>query len=162
MGMRRNRERADGSVHTYNMIQRCSYCNTAMVYVYGEIFKCPICGRKELSDFGKVREFLEENGAQSVIVIHEATNVDIEVIEEFLKDGRVQISNNSDSYIRCQSCGKEIKYGRYCPECATRAVDKVKSGMLSMQAKGKTEADSVHSPDMRGEMHVKHKTLSGR
>jgi hypothetical protein len=105
-----------------------------MMYLYGEKFECPVCGRKELSDFGKVREFVEEYGPQPAMVISQATNVNIEVIESLLSSGRVEIPDGSGSYIRCQSCGTAIRYGRYCPECAANMIGKVREGMLSKDA----------------------------
>ncbi len=100
----------------YDKVKLCPGCNSMMKYVYGELYKCPYCGKTELSDYGKVREFLEANGAQP-IVISDNTGVDIDVINQFLREGRVEIPDGSDIYIRCEACGAEIRYGRFCPEC---------------------------------------------
>ena len=95
----------------------CPFCGNNMKYVYGEMYECPGCGRKEPTDFGKVRDFLDTNGPQPAIVIADATGVSLDVIDGFLKQGRVEIPDGSDVYIKCQRCGTDIRYGRYCQEC---------------------------------------------
>ena len=90
----------------------CPFCGNNMKYVYGEMYECPGCGRKEPTDFGKVRDFLDTNGPQPAIVIADATGVSLDVIDGFLKQGRVEIPDGSDVYIKCQRCGTDIRYGR--------------------------------------------------
>ena len=33
------------------------------------------------------------------------------------KDGRIEISEGSKVYLRCELCGKQLRSGQYCPEC---------------------------------------------
>ena len=66
------------------------------------MFECPSCHKKALSDFGLVREYLDKNGPQPAIVISDATGVKVEVIDKFLRQGRVEIPDGSDVYIKCQ------------------------------------------------------------
>ena len=47
------------------------------------MYKYPGCGRKEPTDFGKVRDFLDTNGPQPAIVIADATGVSLDVIDGF-------------------------------------------------------------------------------
>jgi predicted amidophosphoribosyltransferase len=106
--------------YTFEMTKLCPDCGTKMKYIYGEMFECPTCGKKQLSDFGLVREYLDSHGPQPAIIISEATGVSVDVIDHFLRQGRVEIPDGSGVYIKCQSCGADIRYGRYCPECMAK------------------------------------------
>lgn len=116
----------------YEITKLCPSCtNQPMKYIYGETYECPCCGRKELSDFGKVREFLNESGPQPALIISAETGVKINVIEQFLREGRVEIPDGSSIYIKCQICGTDIRYGRYCPDCIMKTTKNLSKAMLS-------------------------------
>ncbi|MDE7479075.1 MAG: hypothetical protein K2M91_14235, partial [Lachnospiraceae bacterium] len=51
----------------------CSLCRGRMVYVGRGAYKCEKCEHEELDDFGKVRQYLEENGPMPALVIAQAT-----------------------------------------------------------------------------------------
>ena len=127
----------------------CPFCGNNMKYVYGEMYECPGCGRKEPTDFGKVRDFLDTNGPQPAIVIADATGVSLDVIDGFLKQGRVEIPDGSDVYIKCQRCGTDIRYGRYCPECMMKIAKNIGQAMWSPDLGEKPH----NKPDMAGRMH---------
>ena len=83
----------------------------------GEYY-CSVCGRRELNDYGKVRKFLDENGSSPAPVIEAATGVPLIVINELLDIGKVQIPNGAAEFLKCQQCGRNITFGRICPNCA--------------------------------------------
>ena len=103
--------------YKYDMMPRCPDCGIHMKYIYGEMFECPVCHRQEQTQFGKVRSYLEEHGPQPAMVISNETGVPVNVIDNFLRQGRIEIPDGSPVYIKCQSCGADIRYGRYCPDC---------------------------------------------
>lgn len=109
---------SNGTVYEKKVV--CPECGGRMMYIYGEMYECTDCGCKALSDFGKVRRFLEDNGPQTAMKIADATGVPMETINKFLRDGRIEIPDGSEQYIRCQTCGADIRYGRYCPECVKK------------------------------------------
>jgi hypothetical protein len=82
--------------------------------------KCPKCGYEELNDFGKVRTYIEECGSSPAHVISEATGVSVTKINKYLIEGRLEIPDGSPVFIKCQSCGTDLKYGRFCAECALK------------------------------------------
>jgi hypothetical protein len=147
-----------GNGYAFDMSRKCPECNVPMTYIYGEMYECPVCKRTELTDFGKVRDFLDENGPQPAMIISEATKVDMNVINTFLRQGRVEIPDGSGVYIRCQSCGTDIRYGRYCPECAVRATKEIGKGLLSSDMGEKPTTRS----EMSGKMHLKNRRVKER
>ena len=145
-----NEKRNEHRKKTFEKAKVCKQCNTNMVYIYGEMYQCPVCGRKELSDFGKVREFLDANGPQPAAVIADATGVSLHAIDQFLRQGRVEIPDGSDVYIKCQNCGTEIRYGRYCPECMAKISKNINAAVWNQ--------DVGEKPKMKhnaaGKMHT--------
>lgn len=115
-----NEKREERKRRTFEMAKLCPSCGAAMKYIFGETYECPVCGRHELSDFGKVREFLDDNGPQPATLVSDATGVPLHVLDSYLKQGRVEIPDGSEVYIRCQRCGTDIRYGKYCPECMAK------------------------------------------
>jgi len=107
----------DKRIRFLENVKICSKCNIQMKYIYGEMFECMSCGKKELSDFGIIKGFLEINGPCPAIVIHDATGIPVDYINKLLREGRMEIPDGSDAYIKCQKCGTDIRYGKYCPDC---------------------------------------------
>ena len=81
-------------------------------------------GKPDLEDvvneryFKKVKEYLKEHGPTPSITIAEETDVPISVIDKFLRQGRVEIPESEEKFVPCERCGRDIRYGRFCPECA--------------------------------------------
>ena len=128
----------------------CPSCGEKMHYVYGELFECQHCGVCELSDFGKVKEFLNANGPQPAIIINEQTGVAIDYINHLLKEGRIEIPDGSEVYIKCQKCGADIRYGRFCPECMMVLSKDVKNALWMPEVGEKPKI----KPGQTGKMHI--------
>ena len=76
-----------------------------------------------------------------------ATGVSVKTIQKFLYQGRIEIPDGSGSYIKCQMCGAEIRYGRFCPECSAK-LSRDNSSMVYVGEKPK------HKMDYNGKMHT--------
>lgn len=103
----------------------CKKCKGKLFYQNGGMYQCQDCGAEELDDFGKIKEFLEENGPAPATEIAEATGIPIEIINLFLKYGRLEILEGSRFYIQCEKCGCALRYGRFCHDCAREITGKL-------------------------------------
>lgn len=126
----------------------CSKCKGKLYYQGGGIYKCEDCGNTELDDFGKVREYLEENGIQSAYTIHDATGVSLSLINNFVRDGRLEIPDGSGVYIKCLNCGCAIRYGKYCPQCTSKIVKNL-NGMFAVMGEKPQKEESNGKNSMR-------------
>lgn len=118
----------------------CPSCGGALEYKSLGEYICKSCRYVARDDFGKVRYFIEKNGPSPAVIISEATGVAIDRINDFLRQGKIEIPEGSDIYIKCEKCGTDIRYGRFCPACAAK---------LSKQLQGVFEAGEV--PKTKGQ-----------
>ena len=105
----------------------CERCHGKMVYVAGGQYKCENCDTVGYDDFGKVKKFLEEYGRAPASVIAQATGVKEPVIRNLLKEGRIQIAPDSKMFLKCEKCGADIRFGRYCESCIQKAAGRLKN-----------------------------------
>ncbi|MDI3543388.1 MAG: uncharacterized protein PWP57_993 [Candidatus Atribacteria bacterium] len=82
---------------------------------------CPSCMEKEEEEFQKVKDFLKRYPEKKLEEISEETGVDKKVILDFLREGRLQLSEiqgeKEASLLTCERCGKPITTGRFCEDC---------------------------------------------
>lgn len=129
---------------------KCKLCGGKMFYSSGGRYRCQECSYEELDDFGKVKNYLEENGIAPAVVVSRATGVEQEIIDLFLKKGRIEIPEGSNYYLKCEKCGCSIRYGRYCPQCVKSMAGGIKGAFLEeMGERPKYELN----PEMQGKMH---------
>lgn len=114
-----------------NINRKCKACGGKLIYLYSGIFECDTCNIHILDDFGKIKTFLEKNGPTPAIIIAEKTGVGLDVINDFLRRGKVEIPENSPYYIKCERCKTDIRYGRYCPECVVQLAGAIKKAFLA-------------------------------
>ena len=69
----------------------CKKCNGKLFYMGGGKYRCHPCEEEYYDDFGKVKEFLEERGSAPAILISEHTGVRMELIDLFLRTGKLEI-----------------------------------------------------------------------
>ena len=91
-------------------------------------YKCPECGNEEMDDYGKIRNYLDEHGPASATAIEAAIGVRRSVINSYLRKGRLEITDGSPVFIKCERCGKSIKFGRICAACAKNVVSRANDG----------------------------------
>ena len=106
---------------------QCEECHGKLFYTGSGKYNCADCGHEMMDDFGKVKAFLEKNGPSPMLVIAEATGVNVDVIDFFLRKGRIEIIEGSQFYINCEKCGCAIRYGRFCPDCVKTLATGIKA-----------------------------------
>lgn len=128
---------------------KCDICGEKVYYRGCGEFECKSCGKFQYDYFGKVKKYLEEHGPTPSGVISQETGVPQDVISRFLKKGRVEIPDGSSIYIKCEKCGCNIKYGRFCPQCALELA----TGVKKVLAEDIGEKPKHVSEEMSGKMH---------
>ncbi len=100
----------------------CKKCGRLFMYYGVGHMYCPSCAKADSIIFAKVKEYLYEHGASSLKEVALATDVSEKKIMTYLREGRLEIPEGSDIFIRCEACNIEMRSGRYCPECANKMI----------------------------------------
>lgn len=100
-----------------NIPTYCSKCGGVMVFKGVGEYKCEECGSLEYDDYGKVRNYIEKHPGATSAQVSAVTGVTQKAIRGMLKEKRLEIAANSNTFLTCESCGAKIRYGRYCNKC---------------------------------------------
>lgn len=123
----------------YNIPGICSKCGNVMIFKGVGEYQCEKCGMVEYDDYGKVRLYIESHKGATAAQIEEAIGVTQRSIRRMLKEGRIEISEGSRTFLHCEMCGKEIRSGQYCDECEInvhRRLEEQKRQELSSNKQG--------------------------
>ena len=103
----------------YHIPRVCKKCGGVMIFKGVGEYHCEDCGAVDYDDYGKVRMYMEEHHGATAAQIEDAVGVSQRAIRQMLKDGRLEVTADSRTFLHCELCGKAIRYGQYCPECET-------------------------------------------
>ncbi len=101
----------------YNIPRVCKKCGGVLVFKGVGEYRCEDCGELDYDDYGKVRMYIEEHKGATAAQIEAAIGVSQRSIRQMLKDGRLEVTKDSRTFLKCEICGKAIRSGQYCPEC---------------------------------------------
>jgi len=97
-------------------VRNCKRCRRLFNYIAGPPV-CPACRDEIEKEFQKVKKYIEENKDRSVTEVAEACEVDVQQIKQWVREERLQFSENSMVGLNCERCGVMIRSGRYCDKC---------------------------------------------
>jgi len=95
----------------------CEKCEGIMVFRGLGQYKCEDCNHIDHDDYGKARNYIEEQPGANVYQIAEATGVSRKSLTNMVRDGRFEITKDSKTFMVCDVCGVNIRSGRVCQKC---------------------------------------------
>lgn len=96
-------------------VRNCKTCG--QIYAYDGFDTCLKCRRKDEEDFKKVKEYLDEYPGANISEVEEETGISSKKIIQFLRQGRLEIGDETNVILGCERCGTSIKSGRFCDKC---------------------------------------------
>ena len=109
-------------------VRTCRKCRRLFNYVMGPSF-CPECRIKEEDKFQEVKKFVQDHGRASMQEVAEACEVTMKQIQQWIRDDRLMLADDSPLGIECERCGKMIRGGKFCPTCSNEMAAKLQSAM---------------------------------
>ncbi|WP_058486032.1 hypothetical protein [Defluviitalea phaphyphila] len=94
----------------------CKRCGKLFQY-NGISQYCPVCMRYDEENFKKIKEYLYEHPKATLFQVAEDLDIPVKMIEHYLKEGRLEIVESENLFLKCEICGTSIKSGRYCDKC---------------------------------------------
>lgn len=109
-------------------LRNCKSCGRMIQYPGFGLQLCGQCSKNLDMKFRDVKDYLKENPRTSINELSEAVDVTVSQINQWIREERLVFANDSPIGIDCESCGKMIKSGRYCPECKNRMINQLGGG----------------------------------
>lgn len=97
-------------------IRNCRVCGRIFNYLSG-VPICPNCKDDLEAKFQEVKEYIREHRGVGIMEVAEACDVDPAQIRQWLRDDRLEVTEDSAMFLNCESCGAPIRSGKYCEKC---------------------------------------------
>ena len=98
-------------------VRNCRTCGRLFNYIGGPANICPACRDELEKKFQVVKEYIRENPRASIQEISDANEVTTNQIRQWIREERLQFSEDSPVGIECENCGTTIRTGRFCENC---------------------------------------------
>lgn len=116
---------------------QCVRCKKLFQHISGPPI-CYECKAQEEKDFDRVKEYLKEHPRATLSEVAEETEVSVERITKFLKEGRLEITQSSGIMLKCEKCGRPIPGGRLCKACSSQLKNDLQGSYNELKEKGTT------------------------
>lgn len=97
-------------------VRNCKNCGRIFNYVGGSVL-CQLCREKLEEKFHEVKEYIRANPGVGISEVSEACDVEPGQIRQWLREDRLELSEDSPIFMNCESCGAPIRSGKYCEKC---------------------------------------------
>lgn len=97
-------------------IRNCKLCGRIFNYMSGPP-TCPSCRESMEAKFQEVKEYIREHRGVGISEVAEACDVDPAQIRQWLRDDRLEVTEDSAVFLNCDSCGAPIRSGKFCEKC---------------------------------------------
>ncbi|MCL2604893.1 MAG: flagellar protein [Defluviitaleaceae bacterium] len=125
----------------------CPRCGRMFTKVSANI--CKDCEKAEVEKFEEVRLYVKENPNSSAQEVSEKCEVSVKRILQYVRDGKLEISQGMEGLITCSKCGRPIKSGRMCERC-TKNIAGALTNMISVGNAAKEKEASSSGPKQSG------------
>ncbi len=110
-------------------VRNCRTCGRLFNYIGGPPNTCPACREELEKKFQKVKEYIRENPKVSMQQIADDNEVTTNQIRQWIREERLQFTDDSDIGIECENCGATIKTGRFCENCKNTMANNLSSAI---------------------------------
>jgi len=97
-------------------IKNCKKCGKMFSYAFGPII-CSDCLSEQEEIFQRAKKYVQDNKGCDIQELADNVDVDVQQIRQWIREERLQFSEDSPIRIACESCGAMIRSGRYCDVC---------------------------------------------
>ena len=97
-------------------VKNCKDCGRLFNYMGGAPL-CDGCRKKLEQKFQEVKQYLDENPNASVNQVSEDNDVSVKQIKQWIREERLEFTEDSPIKLPCENCGTMIRAGKYCEKC---------------------------------------------
>ncbi|MBR1628002.1 MAG: flagellar protein [Lachnospiraceae bacterium] len=103
-------------------LKTCRRCRRLFNYISGPMI-CPDCVDELEKKFYDVKEYIRENPKVGIKKVSIEMNVPVSQIQQWVREERLQFTEDSGIALECEKCGKNIYTGRYCDACKAKMAN---------------------------------------
>lgn len=132
-------------------VKNCRVCGRIYNYVTGPNV-CPSCRDKMEAKFQEVKEYIRNHKGCGIQEVSEECDVEPAQIRQWLREDRLEVTEDSAIFLNCESCGAPIRSGRFCDKCQinmTKGFKDVLSAGKKPEPKPAARKKEEDSPKMR-------------
>lgn len=96
----------------------CERCGKVFSSISSRL--CEECREEEERMLKRAKEELYRNPGLGVMDLVQRLDIPVEVVEKFIREGRLVLRSRDSVALRCEMCGKEITSGKRCSECEAK------------------------------------------
>ena len=118
-------------------VANCKRCGRIYNRVRRDI--CVNCIGDEDKAFQTVRKYLREHRDATMENVVESTGVELDLIVDMIRDGRIILRDNPNLTYECDRCGKPTQSGRYCTTCTQELASNLSGAAEEVRKQRDTE-----------------------
>lgn len=97
-------------------IRNCRVCGRIFNYLSGAPV-CQACKESQETKFQEVKEYIREHRGVGIQEVADACDVEPGQIRQWLREDRLEVTEDSAVFLNCESCGAPIRSGKFCERC---------------------------------------------
>ncbi len=131
-------------------IRNCRRCGRIFNYAVGAPL-CQVCKEEMEIKFQEVKEYIRQHPGVGIPEVSEACDVEASQIQAWLREERLEVTEDSSIFLNCESCGAAIRSGKYCDKCKSSMASGFRNVINSSRPKEKPQENSndKENPRMR-------------
>lgn len=130
-------------------VRNCRKCGKIFNYIGGQPI-CPSCKEALEGKFNEVKEYIRDNPKAGISKICEDCEVETGQLQQWIREERLVLSDDSPAGIPCEKCGTIIHSGKYCEKCKAELANGLSASISKPDAnKPEPKKDTKSNPAMR-------------
>ncbi len=98
-------------------VRNCRRCGRLFNYVMGHPI-CPNCKEELEEKFQEVKKYVQTHAQATIQMVTEECDVEAAQIQQWIREDRLQFTDDSPIKVPCEHCGAMIGSGRFCSKCS--------------------------------------------
>ena len=130
-------------------VRNCRKCGRMFNYISG-IPLCQACKEDTEKKFQEVKNYIREHKGAGINEVAEACDVEPGQITQWLRDDRLEVTEDSAMMLNCDSCGAPIRSGKFCDRCRANMTNSFSAMTKEHNAMKAAQQAAALSPERNG------------
>lgn len=123
-------------------VRNCRKCGRLFNYAMGPII-CQSCKEASEEKFQEVKKYVYEHPGCGIQEVADECDVETKQIKQWLREERLQFSEDSAVLLNCETCGAPIRSGRFCEKCKASMVQNLGNTYKKEKPKAEPKKNDV-------------------